>query len=264
MSLANKLSNIHANLNMALNDVNSALTEKGGTESVNIIGVGDKIRELSVGSFNSLVRYLIEKNSVVSVDGYARITIPENVRYIGKYTFYDCDEVRYIVAPSHITSIGDYAFSGCTSLIDISGLDNITSIGDYTFSGCRSLISITIPDSVITIGDYAFYGCKSLTSITIPDSVTSISEGCFYMCGGITTVTLGKSITNICDYAFAACSNLTDFYVKTVNPPTLGYAGITSTSSLTIHVPIGSGDAYKAATNWSKYADKIVEDVVVK
>ena len=67
--------------------------------------------------------------------------------------------------------------------------------------------------------------------------------------------------TDICDYAFAACSNLTDFYIKTINPPTLGYAGI---SSCVIHVPVGSGEAYKSATNWSIHADNIVEDIVVE
>ena len=42
-------------------------------------------------------------------------------------------------------------------------------------------------------------------------------------------------------------------------PPTIESSTLPSGFSGTITVPAGTGDTYKAATNWSKYADKIQE-----
>ena len=42
-------------------------------------------------------------------------------------------------------------------------------------------------------------------------------------------------------------------------PPTIESSTIPSNFSGTITVPAGTGATYKAATNWSKYADKIQE-----
>jgi hypothetical protein len=119
---------------------------------------------------------------------------------------------------------------------DLSG---VTSIGEFAFDSCVNLTSVTIPSSVTSINTWAFNGCTSLTSITIPESVTSIGNS-----------------------AFGSCQKLTDIYLHPITPPTLkGTGAISNYWIKTIHVPIGSGDAYKNATNWSSHADKIVEDI---
>ena len=100
---------------------------------------------------------------------------------------------------------------------------------------------ITILDSVTSIGDYAFCNCTSLESVTIPESVTHIGSMAFY-----------------------ACNSLTDIYLRSTMPPTLRDIYAISTATTAIHVPVGSGDAYKTATNWSSFADIIVEDIIVE
>ena len=119
-------------------------------------------------------------------------------------------------------------------------LQFVTTIGTWAFSDCTSLTSITIPDSVTRIGDDAFYGCTSLTNITIPDSVTTIGNSVFY-----------------------GCKSLTDIRFYSVTPPALSNT-LAIPKTTTIHVPIGSGDAYKSATNWSSIAGQIVEDIVIE
>ena len=127
---------------------------------------------------------------------------------------------------------------------------------------CDKLTNIIIPDSVTSIDRTAFQLCTNLTSITIPDSVTSIDNYAFYDCTGLINVTIGNSITDINIGAFDGCVSLTDIYLSPIIPPALGSISAIPTTT-TIHVPVGSGEAYRTATNWSYHSDRIVEDIEI-
>ena len=108
------------------------------------------------------------------------------------------------------------------------------------------------------LGNYAFNGRYSLTGITIPDSVTSIGNNAFTLCYSLTGITIPNSITSIGNSAFSYCSKLTSIIVQPETPPTLGSSAFDEIAvNVVIYVPSGSVDAYKTATNWSTYADKI-------
>ena len=98
---------------------------------------------------------------------------------------------------------------------------------------------MTFDDDVTTIGAWAFRHCTSLTSVNIPNSVTTIGELAFY-----------------------ECTSLKYVYCKATTPPALGGSIIFSSnaSGRRIIVPIGSGEAYKAADYWRVYANDIFED----
>ena len=66
-------------------------------------------------------------------------------------------------------------------------------------------------------------------------------------------------VTSIGAYAIEYCSSLTSVTMLSTTPPTIESSTFPSGFSGTITVPAGTGDAYKAATKWSKYADKIQE-----
>ena len=148
------------------------------------------------------------------------------------------NSVQKIEIGNGVTSIGNFAFNSCSSLTSITIPNGVTSIGNSAFSSCSSLASITIPNGVTSIEQYAFDNCSSLSSITIPNSVTSIGKAAFISCYSV---------------AFYDFSNHTS--VPTLSN-TNAFASIAADCQ--IRVPTSLADAWKAATNWSTYANYIV------
>ena len=188
--------------------------------------------------------------SLISID------IPNSVTSIGNQAFSDCTSLTSCTIGNSVTTIGDYAFSQCYSLTSINIPSGVTSIGGYAFSNCSGLTSIDIPDSVTSIGNAAFHRCSSLTNIDIPSGVTSIGQSTFHSCSGLTTCTLGSGVTSIGTTAFYGCTSLTSVIVYATTPPTAGEY-IFEGTNCQIYVPCSSVAAYKSASRWSSYADRI-------
>ena len=216
--------------------------------------------------------------------GLKSVTIGNGVTNIGTYAFYSCTKLKNVTIGNNVTSIGSSAFNGCAGLTSVTIPNNVTSIGTSAFYGCKGLTGVTIPDSVTSIGNSAFYSCKGLTSVTISNSSASIGEEAFafctslasvtleiasaagyafYSCTKLTNVTMGNSVTNIGGSAFKGCAAITSIECHATTPPSIKSdtfsTSIASNAGFVITVPAGSGDAYKAATGWSQFADKIVE-----
>lgn len=133
----------------------------------------------------------------------------------------------------------------------------ITSIENTAFSGFSSLSSVTIPNSVTSIGDSTFSECSSLESIYIPDSVTYVGIRAFEFCRSATSITIGSSVTNIGDYAFIYCRNISSITCLAIVPPAIGQGIFEDAANCPIYVPSQSVNAYKTASGWSRYADRI-------
>ena len=229
--------------------------------------------------------------------GLTSVTIPNSITSIGANAFYYCSGLTSVTIPNSVTSIGNGAFYGTPWYNNqpdgvvyagkvlykykgtmpegtkISIKEGTLSITAYVFSECSGLTSVTIPNSVTSIGDGAFSGCSGLTSVTIPNSVTRIEDYTFHNCISLATVILGSNINYIGSYAFAYCGQLTDFYCFAEEVPSCYYnyyEGYTSFSNsyinyVTLHVPAGSVETYKARSPWSEFKDKVaIETVKVK
>ena len=199
----------------------------------------------------------IESGTFSACSSLKSVTIGNSVASIGSDAFCNCTSLKSITIPSSVTSIGSDAFGYCSGLTSVTISNGVTIIDG--FAGCSSLTSITIPNSVTEISGSAFSGCSSLTSITIPNSVTEISGSAFSGCSGLTTVSIGNGIQKIYSRAFADCVELVDVYCYAENVPETSEKAFENSlpEYITLHVPVGSLDAYKAATPWSQFKSKV-------
>ncbi len=180
------------------------------------------------------------------------------------------NKIKKVVIENGVTSIGNNAFYYYPGLTSVTIPNSVTSIGNSAFYDCSGLTSVTIPNSVKSIGSSAFSGCSGLTSITIPNSVTSIGSSAFSGCSGLTSVAIPNSVTSIGGGVFSGCYNLQSITVNKVTPPSMG-EGVFKCSTgvrdaydvysyVTLHIPMGSKDAYSSAREW-RYFNKIKEDM---
>ena len=190
-----------------------------------------------------------------------KIEIGNGVTSIKQNAFNACYSLISITIPNSITSIEESTFNTCSSLSSITIPNSVTSIGNSAFYSCSSLSSITIPNSVTSIGASAFNGCYSLSPITIPNSVTSILQQAFSRCFSLSSITIPDSVTSIASSVFYTCSSVAFYdFSNHTSVPTLSNTNAFKNIAVDcqIRVPASLVDTWKAATNWSTYADHIV------
>lgn len=196
------------------------------------------------------------------------VSLGKSLKTIGNSAFRGCMKLTGVVIPNNVTTIGSYVFYNCDALTEMIIPSQVTAINQYAFYDCDNLQSVTIGKRVTSIGDRAFQSCDKLADVSIGTSVTGIGGSAFEECKSLTTITIPSKVTSIGDYAFYNCSALKEVYCKPTTPPELDYhynygydyyEFYNNASGRKIYVPVGSGDAYKGASGWSKYSSDIVE-----
>lgn len=184
---------------------------------------------------------------------------------IDDQAFYNCNNLLSIEIPQNVQTIGSESFCcqyyvpdpGTTiynsSLISITLPNGLKSIGRKSFAYCKHLKNIKFPNSITSIGAAAFRECNSLTTIEI--SQGSLENSAFAMCENVKTITIGKNVTSIGTLVFYGCGNNPTVYCLSSTPPICEKNSFKA--PLTIYVPIGSSDTYKA--QWNAFADYISE-----
>lgn len=90
-----------------------------------------------------------------------KVILPETLRSIGEYAFYNCTGLKSVEAPG-VEQVGYASFYGCYYLKEVTLSDNLRSIGDSAFASCTRLGSLSVPASCEYIGTDAFMACESL------------------------------------------------------------------------------------------------------
>ena len=228
-------------------------------------------------------------NSVTSIgysafegcSGLTSLTIPNSVTIIRSGAFAYCSGLTNIVVESGNSTYDSR--NDCNAIIEtesntlIAGcqntviLNSVTAIGGCAFAGCSGLTSVTIPNSVSKIYREAFRNCDGLTNIIIPNSVTYIGNVAFDGCSNLKNLTIPNSVIQIDWIAFTDCNGLTDVYSYITNPSKVARGenlfcvwlqdGDFDYSGRTLHVPVGTAEAYQANLNWYPFFGQIVEDL---
>lgn len=165
---------------------------------------------------------------------------------------------------SQVTKLRTYALRGCTSLKKAS-FPAATIFYGNVFYGCSTLAEVSLPELTTVSGGMNFSTCKALTEIVLPKA-TSIGSQEFYNCTKLAKADFGK-VTSVAASAFASCSVLETLILRNTTAATLANKSALSGTPITsgtgyIYVPSALVDTYKAATNWSNYADQFraIED----
>lgn len=195
--------------------------------------------------------------------------MPESVVYIGQRAFWHCTGLTAVTIPEAVAYIGPHAFDSCSNLTTINFNATLyTGFGNAAFVGCDNVTALHIGDSVQRIPQGLFQGLLGITSLVIPDAVTHIMAAAFYGLPNLTNLVIGSSVWYIGSDAFGHCTSLQQVNMLPQTPPTLvsypffygshGSQNDSVFSQLTISVPCGSGEAYRAAEGWNQF-NNIVE-----
>ena len=255
---------------------------------------GVKIKKISnLGKLTTLPTATSNTQNFGDKNSLEELILPEGILTIGEHVFSNYVSLKKIAIPDSVYKIEQYAFTSCqvesisangvTTLVDAYSADskrgvfynctnlkhinmpNLTYIGHCAFTGCTSLEieDFNFPE-LTHYGQNALYGVK-ITRISNLGKITALNytrNGTGYeQFGNKTTlksVILPDTLTDIYPNSFAGYNNLEYVICQAIVPP----SGLNSTEMGTslnypIYVPDASVTAYREASGWSAYADRI-------
>lgn len=182
--------------------------------------------------------------------------------------FSDCTALKHVSLPKY-TGLqgGSRMFLRCSALTDDSfDIPNLIHTNAWDFCDCTGLTKIPYESQLDYVGDHCFRNCL-IQSANLPN-VTGIGYSSFMDCKSLIRVDVGvKQRNTLRRDTFKGCSALetcilrADAFLPMDNTSAFEGTPIESGTGY-IYVPSALVDQYKAATNWTVYADQIraIED----
>ena len=142
--------------------------------------------------FDSTKRFLIHYTAGKEETEYI---IPESVTWIGKHSFYKCQNLRLVTITRNVRFMGNNAFSDCRNIqlknesvyfqyVDGVLYDrNATTCMHYSMGSGVKVVKLL--DTVRTIGRNCFWNCDMIEKIIIPKSVRQIGYNPFANCKNV-------------------------------------------------------------------------------
>ena len=235
-----------------------------GCDKLKSLVLLDNTREVNLYGMNSLTSLSLP-STVTSIQLGAplikELTIPNNVTYI---VLGNCNGLTSLSLPKGIKTV---SLSNCNSLSSLT----IPEGTEYLWlSECDNIVSVSFPESLTYL---MVERCPKITTteVTIPKNVKNGSLHCWSSLTKLTimannfhynsspslkNVIYGQNVSEI-DRLYVV-NEETTFTIQSTTPPTLREAYDNLPNTTIIKVPSSSVNAYKAAENWSEYADLIV------
>lgn len=209
--------------------------------------------EAGRGSFGACVnlKYIIFKTKhIVHINSYFThifngsgapkcLIFDKNCTTIAEGVINEQHNLEILCCPLHISSIHSISAYNLKSPINlVDYFKNITQTQQVLLSYILSKdIHIDTENSTVNIISRLFLmNCTKVEVLHIPNSVTALNSDAI---------------------AYAIQYSLKDIYFHSIIPPTITSSSIGNVGCIKFYVPAESVEAYKAATNWSAYADKI-------
>lgn len=178
----------------------------------------------------SIGQWFRENKSIKSFDEFKYFT---GVKSLDGDAFAEATNLETISLPPHCTIIGSAAFWRCSKLATINGLEQVTSVGSQGFLTAK------------------------ITSLSLPNYQGAIAERAFSYCSNLELADLGAGVTQLSGEVFSSDTNLATLIVRATTPPSLVGANFYQCPLSVIYVSDASLEAYRTATNWNSYADRI-------
>ncbi|MGL6024131.1 MAG: leucine-rich repeat protein [Cetobacterium sp.] len=275
-----RLTSIYANMfdgckelvNVSMTETITVINSYGfnGCKKLSLTDLPLNITEIGAHAFNGCSNLLLSElpNKIVEIHSNCfngctnlRLThLPNGVRKLNNYSFYRCENISMTILPSGLTTIPWRCFTGCKKLALTELPSGVGDIGENSFDGCEKLALTTLPVGVTEILYRAFTGCSNI-SINDLTRITKINAEAFRGCSKMTNVKTGVNLLQIDAWGASFISNPTSkiyIYFSSIVPPNINIEALVGNSNNVIYVPSTSINAYKAATNWTRFASQII------
>ena len=158
---------------------------------------GTTLQSVTVASDNT---YLLAENGVIFnkdktvLLGYlpgkpdAFYAVPSSVTKLGKASFRNISALTAVTLPNGLKTIDWYVFYECPNLATLNLPSSLESIGDDSLQRIK-VSSIVVPENITALNDSFLYSCHELTSVELPSTLTAIWRYSFSYDPKLKTVT---------------------------------------------------------------------------
>ena len=215
---------------------------------------GVSIKKISnLGKITALPGASTSTQNLGRKDVLEEIVLPETLTKFPEQCFYEYVALKKCNIPSNVSHIPWNCFYKCSSLEGDFSFENTIHFNTNAFNG-TNITSIYAPFAT-SFNNQSFIECSSLRSVIVGG--TTFGTRVFESCRALECVELGNDVTSIDWAAFQNCVSLKYIKISTIAPPSLGAAVFVNTNNCPIYVPDASVTAYRGASVWSDYADRI-------
>ncbi len=187
----------------------------------------------------------------------SKVTLPDGIRSIERAAFYsNAISEETFRFPEQLDSIGFTAFFK-TAFVNLVLPDRLRVIGDWAFASGTALKSVRTGKGTKIISLLAFNNNPALSQITLNEGLDSIGDQAFTNLPALDSIVIPSTVRAYGKEPFALNEKLFNITVLNPTPVVLTQELVAAEAyeAITLHVPAGSVDAYKAADIWKKFGD---------